>query len=115
MTPRPRVVLAVCAVVALAIAAYAVIAPSALPRLRDMQAEEKRLQGEVEAARTHNERLAREVKILQGGEPESRAVLEKAAREELGWTKPDEIVLTVHPASAPAAGADTAGSIKGAR
>jgi cell division protein FtsB len=101
---RPRVVLVVCAVVALAIGAYAVLAPSALPRLREMEAEQARLQGEVDAARAGNERLAREVKVLQGGEPESKAVLEKAAREELGWTKPDEIVLTVNPglSSAPA-------------
>lgn len=99
---RPRVVLVVCAVVALAIGAYAVLAPSGLPRLREMEGEQARLQGEVDAARAGNERLAREVKVLQGGQPESKAVLEKAAREELGWTKPDEIVLTVHPPAAPA-------------
>lgn len=96
---RPRVILVVCGVLALAIGLYAVLAPSALPRLRELESEQARLQGEVDAARTKNEKLAKEVTVLQGGQPESKAVLEKAAREELGWTKPDEIVFTGLPTS----------------
>lgn len=111
---RPRVVLVVCAVVALAIGAYAVLAPSGLPRLREMESEQARLQGEVDAARAANERLTREVTVLQGGAPESKAVLEKAAREELGWTKPDEVVLTVGPLPVtPVAAPDRAAPVGG--
>lgn len=91
---RPRVVLVVCAVVALAVSAYAVLSPSGLPRLRELEGEKAALTADVEKARADNERLGRDVKILQGAEPESDAVLEKAAREELGWTRPDEVVLT---------------------
>jgi cell division protein FtsB len=105
---RPRVVLVVCGVIALAVSAYAVLAPSGLPLLRELEGERAGLTADVDKARAENERLGREVKILQGGEPESDAVLEKAAREELGWTKPDEIVLTGLPVKAPTAAAQGA-------
>ncbi len=91
---RPRVVLVVCAVVALVVVAYAVLAPSGLPRLRELRSERAALTRDVDKARVDNDKLERQAKILQGAEPESRAVLEKTAREELGWTRPDEVVLT---------------------
>jgi cell division protein FtsB len=91
---RPRVVLVVCGVVALTVTAYAVLVPSGLPRLRELEAEKAVLTVDVDKARADNERLGREVKVLQGGEPESKDVLEKAARQELGWVRPDEVVLT---------------------
>lgn len=100
---RPRVLLVAAAGVALAVVAYAVLVPSGLPRSRELRAEERALASEVEQARAHNARLEREVKVLQGGEPSSAAVLEKLAREELGWVKRDELVLTGLPASWPGA------------
>ena len=99
---RPRVVLSLCAAAALAVGAYAVLAPSGMPRLREMQAEQKALEADVAKARAENEALEREVKVLQGGAPESKAVLEKAAREELGWAKPDEVIITTGGAGVPA-------------
>lgn len=101
---RPRVILIVCGAGALAITAYTVIAPSGLPRLWQLQDEEKALAGEVARLRTENEALGQEVTVLQGGEPSSQAVLEKAAREELGWARGDEVIITglpVAPAEAP--------------
>lgn len=96
---RPRVLLVVAGAIALAIVAYAVIAPSALPRLLQLKEEEKSLSGDLEKARADNARIAEQVRVLQGGEPSSPAVLEKVAREELGWVKRDEIVLTGLPSS----------------
>lgn len=108
---RPRVVLVVAAGVSLAVSAYAVLAPSALPRWLELREEERALTSEVERARAENARLAAEVKVLQGGEPTSAAVLEKAAREELGWVRRDEIVVTGLPLDAPrVAGPATGGS-----
>lgn len=110
MGMRPRVVLVVCGVIALALSTYAVLAPSGLPRLRELEGEKAALTHDVDEARGDNERLGREVKILQGAEPESRAVLEKAAREELGWTRPDEVVLTGLPVGTPSAPLSTPAS-----
>jgi cell division protein FtsB len=91
---RPRVLLAVAGGIALAVSAYAVLAPSGLPQLWRLKDEEKALTVDVAKARADNAKLAAEVRVLQGDDPTSAAVLEKAAREELGWVKSDEIVLT---------------------
>jgi cell division protein FtsB len=91
---RPRVLLVVAGGVALAVATWTVLSPTGLPRLLEMKDDERSLAADVEAARAENARLTEEVRILQGDEPESAAVLEKVAREELGWIKSDEVVLT---------------------
>lgn len=98
---RPRALLAVAGIVALAVVTWAVLSPSGLPRLRQLQEEERSLTADVEEAHRENARLEGEVRVLQGNEPTSTAVLEKAAREELGWVKSDEVVLTGLPLTAP--------------
>ena len=100
---RPRVLVALAFGIALAVAAYAVLAPSALPSLWKLRDEEKSLAVDVEKARVDNAKLADEVRVLQGGDPSSNAVLEKHAREELGWVKKNEVVLTGLPPSPPSA------------
>lgn len=104
---RPRALLAVAGIVALAVAAWAVLSPSGLPRLRQLKDEQHALTADVEQARRDNARLEAEVRVLQGDEPASQAVLEKAAREELGWVKSDEIVLTGLPTGPGPAAAST--------
>ncbi|HEY4221411.1 MAG TPA: septum formation initiator family protein [Myxococcota bacterium] len=98
---RARGILAVAAGLGLAIAAYAVLSPTGLPQLWHMQEQEKSLTVDVDKARADNAKLSAEVKVLQGSEPSSRAVLEKHAREELGYIKADEVVLTTSAAPAP--------------
>ncbi len=89
--------------VAAVVAAYAVLSPSGLPQLWNLRRQEETLQVHVDKARVDNARLTDEVKVLQGGEPASKIVLEKHAREELGYVRADEVVLTGLPAHAPAA------------
>lgn len=105
---RPRALLAVAGIVALAVAAWAVLSPSGLPRLRQLNNEQQALTADVDQARRDNARLEAEVRVLQGDDPASQAVLEKAAREELGWVKSDEIVLTGLPTGPGTAGAAAA-------
>ena len=79
----------------MAVVVYTVVAPSGLPRLLSIQREERALTNSVKDARHHNGALADEVRVLQGEQPASRALLEKKAREELGVVAKDEIVLSV--------------------
>jgi cell division protein FtsB len=91
---RARVFVALAGGVALAIAAYAVVSPSGVSRLWKLEDREKALAVDVEKQKHDNAKLAAEVKILQGNEPASKAVLEKHAREELGYVKADEVIVT---------------------
>jgi cell division protein FtsB len=92
---RPRVLLALAAAIAMAVVVYTVVAPSGLPGLFALQKEEEALSKDVAEAKEKNAKLTDDVRILQGEAPESRAVLEKKAREELGMVHKDEVVLTV--------------------
>ena len=62
-----------------------------LSRLRMLQADSARQQAANEALRAENAALAHTIQQL--GEPVDRAALERAAREELGFVKQDEIVF----------------------
>ena len=97
---RARVLLALAGGVALAVAAYAVVSPSGLSRLWKLEDREKSLAAEVEKEKVDNAKLSAEVKVLQGNEPASKAVLEKHAREELGYAKSDEVIVTGLPVTA---------------
>ncbi len=48
----------------------------------------RKLEGEIEALKTENENLSKEVELLK-----SDQYIEKIAREELELSKPDEIIL----------------------
>ena len=98
---RPRVLLALSAGVAIALLAYAVLAPSGVPRLHELEAERAQLARDTAARAADNERLAEQARVLRGEAPSSPAVLEKAAREELGMIKPGELVVVLPPAPAP--------------
>ena len=88
---RPRALLAVSFVVALAVGTYTALAPSGLSRWFSLRDEERKLDQQVEAAQAENAALTREVKQLRD---DPRAV-EEAVREELGWVKTGELVLIV--------------------
>lgn len=88
---RPRALLAVSFVVALAVGAYTALAPSGLSRWFSLRDEEKRLDQQVDAAHAYNAALADEVKQLR----EDPRVVEEAVREELGYVKKGELVLIV--------------------
>jgi cell division protein FtsB len=62
--------------------------PDGLRKARRNQAEVKRLERENAALEQRVTRLRREVKALQG----DPAALERAAREELGYVKPGELI-----------------------
>ena len=96
---RARVLLIVAGGIAVAVASYAVLAPSGLPQVWKLRDDEKSLTSEVDKARGDNARIADDVRVLQGSDPASKAVLEKHAREELGYVKNDEVVLTTTPAT----------------
>ena len=102
---RPRVLLALSAGVAVAILAYAVLAPSGLSRLAELRDEEAALHVETDALQRENARLAEKARVLRGEDPASQAVLEKAAREELGMIKKGEIVVVLPVDVLPADGA----------
>jgi cell division protein FtsB len=92
---RPGVVLAACIAVAGAVVAYALLAPSGLPTLRRLQAEERKLADDVAQKKAENARLVGDVQLLKGDTEASKLSLEKRAREELGYIAPDEVVLHV--------------------
>ena len=101
---RPSLLLALSSTSALLIVGYATFSPAGLPRLQHLRAEVRKLDGEVQIARADNQKLVDDVRVLRGDDPASPLVLEKLAREELGYVGKGEIVMTGHvDAPAPAA------------
>lgn len=100
---RPRTVLVLCAAVAAGVAGYALLAPSGLPKLRDKQADLAALEADVERLERENERLVAAAARLRSESPRAPIYIEDAAREELGWVKPDEHVLLLDEDAARAA------------
>ncbi len=78
-------------IVALVLLGLSALDPNGLRKARRNQAEVKRLERENAALEQHVTRLRREVKALQG----DPAALERAAREELGYVRPGEIIYKV--------------------
>lgn len=92
---RPVHVLVVGAGLVAVIVGVVLFSPTGLSRLARMEEEERVLTGQVAQKQRANERLADETRLLQGDTPASKDVLEKKAREELGYTKPGEVVVVV--------------------
>jgi len=70
------------------LAALSALDPNGLAKHRRLEAEARRVARENQDLRLENLRLRREARAL-AGEP---AALERAAREELGWVRPGEVV-----------------------
>ena len=80
-----------------ALLAASALDPNGLRKALRNEAEGLRLARENEALAQRVARLRREVKALQG----DPAALERAAREELGFVKPGEIVYNLDPRGGP--------------
>ena len=61
--------------------------------MRELDAEKGRLEAEANALKRENAALADEALRLRRDATESAPVLEKAAREELGYVKQGEVVV----------------------
>ena len=81
--------------------------PAGLSKLSRLEEEERVLSGVVAQKRSENTLLVKETQLLRGDTEASRLVLEKKAREDLGYLAPGEVVVNLQPAaqSAPAAAA----------
>lgn len=84
--------------------------PAGLSKLSRLEEEERVLSGVVAQKRSENTLLVKETQLLRGDTEASRLVLEKKAREDLGYLAPGEVVVNLQPAaqSAPAAAAAAA-------
>ncbi len=108
---RPLHVLVVGAGLTAVIVAVVLFSPQGLARLTRMRGEERALAGQVAQKQSENERMVEETRLLRGDSDASRLMLEKKAREELGYTAPGEIVVNLPAENAPvAAGAKDAGA-----
>ena len=81
----------VSAVIALAIALSSLLGAHGLSRLRLLRADCARQSAANDALREQNFSLLRTIQSL--GDPVDRVALERAAREQLGFIKQDEIVF----------------------
>ena len=88
---RPRSWVAGAAVAAVVIAAAALADPRGMPLLRRLDQDIARQEAANQALREENARLQRRVRALSA--PMDRRVLEKEAREQLGFVRPDEVLV----------------------
>ena len=87
----PRALVAFAAMVSLAIAAGALADPRGLRLLRRLDQDIARQETANQALRGENARLRRRVRALSA--PMEPRVLEKEAREQLGFVRPDEVLV----------------------
>jgi cell division protein FtsB len=87
----PRGLVAVAAVAAAIIAATALADPGGVPLLRRLDQDIARQEAANRALREENARLQRRIRALSA--PIDPRVLEKEAREQLGFVRPDEVLV----------------------
>lgn len=88
---KPLPLLAGCSAVALAIVLYTALSPDGYGRMGTLQGERAALSQRVAELKADNARLMEEASSLQ--EDAETTHLERVVREELGYVKPDEVVL----------------------
>jgi cell division protein FtsB len=99
MPTSPRVRAALASVAAAAVLlGVAAADPDGLRKWRHLAREARRIEAENQLLARENERLRRDVRALQG----DPAALEQAAREDLGYVRPGEIVFKLGEEPAPA-------------
>lgn len=91
--PRPRVLVIVGLGLALAVLAYSVLAPSALPRLVEQRRDNDALAGDLARQQDENAQQERELVLLKDPGADGARALEQAARSELGFVGKDEVVF----------------------
>ena len=106
-TMRVLAVLVVGAGAVVVVLGVVLFSPAGLSKLSRLEEEERVLSGVVAQKRSENTLLVKETQLLRGDTEASRLVLEKKAREDLGYLAPGEVVVNLQPAaqSAPAAAA----------
>jgi cell division protein FtsB len=87
----PRALVAGAAVASLAIAAAALADPRGVRLLRRLDQDIARQEAANQALRADNARLERRIRTLSS--PIAPRVLEKEAREQLGFVRPDEVLV----------------------
>jgi cell division protein FtsB len=87
----PRVLVAGAALASLAMAAAALLEPGGVRLLRKLDQDVARQESANQALREENARLQRRVRALTS--PIDPRVLEKEAREQLGFVRPDEVLV----------------------
>lgn len=92
---RPRLVVLLAVVVCALIGGVAIFSPNGFSGLRRLQTEEEALRHDVEQKEAQNKHLADEIEVLRGDDAAARALLEKKAREELGYVGPGEVILKI--------------------
>ena len=109
-TMRVLAVLVVGAGAVVVVLGVVLFSPAGLSKLSRLEEEERVLSGVVAQKRSENTLLVKETQLLRGDTEASRLVLEKKAREDLGYLAPGEVVVNLQPAaqSAPAAAAAAA-------
>ena len=90
LSPQQRLVLGALAA-ALGITALSLADPGGLRRLERLRAESARQEQRNRDLRDENAKLSRTVKELSA--PVNPSALEKAAREQLGFVRPDEVLF----------------------
>jgi len=88
---RPRTWVAGAAVASVIIAVAALADPRGVALLRKLDQDISRQESANQALREENARLRRRVRALSP--PMDRRVLEKEAREQLGFVRPDEVLV----------------------
>ena len=86
-------VLVVGAAAVVVVAGVVLFSPAGLSKLARLQEEERALGGQVAQQRSENTRLVEETRLLRGDSAASKLVLEKKAREELGYIGAGEVVV----------------------
>jgi cell division protein FtsB len=90
LSPRRKLVLGALAA-SLSISALSLLDPGGLPRLRRLRADVERQEQKNRVLRAENARLSKTVRELSP--PLRPAALEKAAREQLGFVRQDEVLF----------------------
>ncbi len=92
---RALAVLVVGAAAVVVVLGLVLFSPSGVSKLSHLQEEERALGGQAAQKRAENTQMMQETRLLRGDSEASRLVLEKKAREELGYIAPGEIVVNL--------------------
>ncbi len=88
---RPLLLLGICAFAALGVLGYGLLSSDGVGKTRRLNAERQELEQRVETLETENAHIAHDIEQLR--DEDNTAYLEKTVREELGYIRPDEVVV----------------------
>lgn len=100
---RPRTVLVCGAVLAATVVGFTLLQDDAWPAKQKLDADRAHLEARAQELTRQNVSLRARAATLRDDRADNR-VLERAVRSELGYVKPDEVVVFTDEATAPATG-----------